>query len=101
MKKIISLALIALSLSGCSYMRVHKMDIEQGNIVTQENVSRLHKGMSKDQVKAIMGTPMLINVFTPNLVSYVYTFQAGYMPFKKSRITLLFERGKLHEIIRN
>lgn len=100
MKKLILIILVSCLFSGCALFRTHKHDIEQGNIITQEEVSRIHLGMSEYQVKEVMGTPLLINVFTPSRVAYVYTFQAGHDARQVKRLTCLFQHGRLREIIR-
>lgn len=99
MKKLISLTLIALILSSCSLFRIHKMDIEQGNIITQEKIDQLRPGMSEMQVKEIMGTPVLINMFSPNRVDYVYTLQQGYSKMQERRVTCIFRGTILKEVI--
>lgn len=88
-----------LTLAGCSLFNVHKMDIEQGNILSTKMVNRLHPGMSKTQVKRIMGTPLLVAAFTPDRVEYVYTFQAGNKPMQEKRVTCIFKHNRLVEII--
>lgn len=99
MKKIIPLIiLMSFVFSGCSLFQVHKLDIEQGNIITQENVSRLHIGMTEAQVKQVMGNPVLLNIFSPNRLDYVYTFQAGHGERTEKRLTLIFVRGRLQSI---
>lgn len=98
MKKALTLVLIGFLLSGCSFFRVHKMDIEQGNIITQENVSQLHIGMSEAQVRAIMGTPLLVNIFTPNRVEYVYTYKKAYEDLIEKHVSLIFVGGRLSHI---
>ena len=98
MKKSLILILIGLTLSGCSLFRIHKMDIQQGNIIKPEEVSQLHKGMTEDQVKAIMGTPVLMNVFTEDRMEYVYTFKKGYGEMQEKRVICIFVNGRLRDI---
>lgn len=98
MKNLISLVLIAFLLTGCSAFRVHKIDVDQGNILNEQEVERLRPGMSQEQVKEIMGTPVLVNIFTPNRVEYVYTFQSGYEKMKEKRVLLIFQNGRLRDI---
>lgn len=86
--------LIISALTGC----VHKMDIEQGNIITPEQVSKLHTGMTEAQVKAIMGVPVLTNTFTEQQMDYVYTYKAGYGPLNEKYVTLIFNHQRLQEI---
>ncbi len=90
--------LLSFSLSSCSLFRVHKADIEQGNVFTAEDTARLRPGMTEAQVEAIMGAPVLINVFTSNRLEYVYTFKAGYGQMLEKRITVVFVKGKVSEI---
>ena len=84
-------------LTGC-FLRPHKMDIEQGNVFTLEEVSKLKPGMSESQVKGIMGTPVLVNIFTPNRMEYVYTFQPGHQNRLEKRVSCIFVAGRLQEI---
>ena len=73
--------LLATVLSGCSsvprIVNEYKIDVQQGNVLTQEMVSQLKPGLTKDQVRFILGTPMLIDVFHPNRWDYVYRLQKG------------------------
>ena len=94
MKKILSIFITVIVLSGC----VHKMDIEQGNVITPEMVSKLHNGMSEEQVKSIMGTPMLLNTFDDNRIDYVYTLKPAYGKLTEKNITLIFRNHRLQEI---
>lgn len=96
MKKNLALITLLVSLSGCSF--VHKMNIEQGNSFTPEMVQRLHPGMSEDQVREIMGTPMLTNTFDNNRLDYVYTYQPGHKPMTEKRVTLYFKNHILKNI---
>lgn len=99
MKKHITLTLIIFFLSGCSF--IHKNDVVQGNVVTPEDVSQLHRGMNESHVKGLLGTPLLVNVFTKDQVAYVYTYQAGRQPMQINRLTLRFRQGVLQEIVRS
>lgn len=101
MKRIITLVLIGFFLSGCSFFQVHKMEIEQGNIISYEKIHELHRGMTQAEVKNVMGTPVLINIFAPNRYEYVYTFQPGYGKLQEKRLTCLFLHGRLSDFRTN
>jgi outer membrane protein assembly factor BamE len=90
MRKMLIVLSILISLSGCSYFKVHKMDIEM--------VSRIHTGMTQSEVKDILGEPVLSNVFDPNRLDYVYTYKPGNGKSVEKYITLIFRNGKLTEI---
>jgi len=98
MKKLLLLALAGLFLSGCSVFSPHKMDVQQGNIFTEAQIKRLHKGMSKSQVRAVMGTPVSMNIFNNNQVDYVYTNQPGHQKITIKRVVCTFRDGELVDI---
>ena len=68
------LSCAALSLGGC-FPGVYKIDIQQGNIITQDMLDQLKPGMTRRQVHYVLGTPIAENTFDPTLESYVYTIQ--------------------------
>jgi len=77
---------------------VYKMPIQQGNILTPELVASLEPGMSKRQVRFLLGTPLLTDVFYPNRWDYTYTIRRGHEPMEKKRLTLFFEDDALARI---
>ncbi len=68
-------------LAGCSsvprIVNEYKIDVQQGNVLSQEMVSQLRPGLSKDQVRFILGTPMLQDMFHANRWDYVYSLKKG------------------------
>lgn len=71
--------LIAAALAGCGMgvpripgVTPYRIEIQQGNYVGQEAVSQLKPGMTKDQVRSILGTPLLTDIFHANRWDYVY-----------------------------
>ena len=74
---------------------LHKIDIQQGNVVDQEMLDQLKAGMDKKQVKFIMGTPVLIDPFHNERWEYIYSFQEGGTVREQRHITLHFENDKL------
>jgi len=96
MKYIITLSILIFSLSSCS---TYKMDVQQGNALTNEAVSQLAKGMSKDEVTSLLGTPLLQDNFRRDRWDYIYYSQKGRSENpKKQSITLLFQNDKLVEV---
>lgn len=71
---LIFLVCLIVTLEGC----VYHPPIQQGNVFTDKDLSTLHKGITKDQVRAILDDPVLVNIFSDNrMMVYVYTFQQG------------------------
>ncbi len=94
MQKIFILVTTLLLLTGC----VHKIDIQQGNIIEQDKVNKLHTGMSKGEVETLMGTPVLINTFNDNRVDYVYTMKRGSNARTEKSVILTFQENRLRNI---
>jgi outer membrane protein assembly factor BamE len=96
------LLLAAPLLTACSGVPIlpgllpYKMEIQQGNYVTQEMVSRLKPGMTRDQVRFIMGTPLVADIFHAERWDYVYTRvpeRGG--PLEERRVAVFFKDDKL------
>jgi outer membrane protein assembly factor BamE len=90
--------LMIFMLSGCSFFQIRRPIIEQGNVITNESVSRLHTGMSPAAVAEVMGTPVLSNILTPNRMEYIYTYQDRTNPRIVKRVSLIFSNGSLVRI---
>lgn len=95
--KIILLSLILLvpALSSCAS---YKMDIRQGNFVTADMRGKLKLGMSRQQVRYVMGTPLVNDAFHGNRWDYVYRLEHGGKVVDKQNLTLYFEDDKLVRI---
>jgi len=74
---------------------VYKMTVQQGNILTEETVDRLEPGMTKSQVRFLLGTPMLEDIFHENRWDYTYTIRRGRKDLQKTRLTLHFQDDAL------
>lgn len=74
---------------------VYRINIPQGNIITQEMVDQLRPGLTKRQVNFILGTPMLKDTFNQDRWDYVYSFQAGGGERLQERLTVYFENNEL------
>ncbi len=85
-----------ISLGGCSVPGVYKIDVQQGNIITQEMVDQLRPGMTAQQVRFIMGTPLVTDTFSPQRWDYLYSLEPGRQQRRQERISLMFDdQGRL------
>jgi len=96
----IKLILLSMLLASCSYLSSpvlspYKMDIRQGNYVTPEMRDKLKIGMSRQQVRYVLGTPMVSDVFHGDRWDYVYLLEQHGEVVEKQRLTLYFEGDKL------
>ncbi|MEM7466476.1 MAG: outer membrane protein assembly factor BamE [Pseudomonadota bacterium] len=74
---------------------VHRIDVQQGNVVTQEMIAQLQYGMDKKKVRFIMGTPIIKDTFHSDRWDYLYTEQQGGDDLQRRRVTLYFENELL------
>ncbi len=77
---------------------VHKIDIQQGNVITQEMIAQLAVGMDKKKVIFIMGSPIILDTFHTGRWDYLYVFKQGGSVAKRRQITLYFSDNKLARI---
>ncbi|MBV2134926.1 outer membrane protein assembly factor BamE [Pseudomonas sp. MAP12] len=78
------------ALAGCSLPGVYKIDIQQGNVITQDMIDQLRPGMTRRQVRFIMGNPLITDTFHANRWDYLYSLQPGGGERQQERISLLF-----------
>lgn len=90
-------ALVATSvLAGCSFDSIvgvvdpYRIDVRQGNYVDQEMVSQLRRGMTRDQVRFVMGSPLVVDMFREDRWDYVYRFRPGRGDVQQRVISVLF-----------
>jgi len=86
-----SLTLVGLlALAGCSFPGVYKIDIQQGNVVTQDMIDQLRPGMTRRQVRFIMGNPLIQDTFNTNRWDYLYSLQPGGGQRQQERMSIFF-----------
>ncbi len=98
MPRITTLLLLStlLVLGGCSSLRfpgVYRIDIPQGNFVTEDMLSQLQPGMTPEQVRFALGAPTLIDPFTANVWFYPMTYRPGKGEKVSQKIAVYFEGG--------
>jgi len=76
----------------------YKIDVQQGNYVTQEMMSQLKAGMSKEQVRLALGTPLLTDVFHADRWDYVYWREAPDGKRESRKLAVYFADGKLARV---
>ena len=101
--KIIIVLIILLpitALSGCSsgLLSVHKIDVQQGNALAQESVDKLKIGMNQDQVRHLLGNPLVTGMFRSDRWDYVYYFKPGNGDTDGHRVTVFFNDGQVVRI---
>ncbi len=97
--KILALTVLLL-LTGCSYLPpiLYKIDVQQGNVITEEMLDKLKPGMTKAQVLFVLGSPLIVDTFRDNRWDYVYIFREKGKLVEQKRLTIFFENDKIVHI---
>lgn len=96
------MALVSLALAACSsfdqattkavsVITPYKMDIVQGNVVTKEQFARIKPGMSRAQVRDVMGTALLTSVFHADRWDYIFTLKSQSAQTQQRKVTVYFK----------
>ena len=97
------LLLLATLLTGCSgnIFSIHRIDIEQGNIIEPVVVNELSPGMTRKQVLALLGHPVLEPVLNPDRWEYVYYRKLPDKPVEKRTVIVHFRDDRIASIDKN
>ncbi len=90
-----ALLAVCIGLTGC----VYRMEIQQGNYLDGHAVSQLKVGMTRSQVRYLLGTPMVEDVFNKDRWDYIYYYKHGYVrrPIE-SRVIVYFQDDKVQRL---
>jgi outer membrane protein assembly factor BamE len=103
----ISLASVMLFAAGCSrapvpmpeFVKPYRMTIQQGNFVTREMVEQLKPGMTKEQVRFILGTPLLTDIFHADRWDYTFYRDMPGAKREQRNFSVIFEDQKLSRVV--
>ena len=105
MRTYLSAAILASSLlAGCSIDSVvgvvdpYRIDVRQGNYVDQDMVSQLKRGMSREQVRFVLGSPLVVDMFRKDRWDYVYRFKPGSGQPEQRLISVFFVDDRLDHV---
>lgn len=75
--RLLILGTVCSLLAACNSFNPYKIDVQQGNVLTQEMVAQLKPGQTREQVRYILGTPLLADIFHQQRWDYVYSYRKG------------------------
>ncbi|NNJ93132.1 MAG: outer membrane protein assembly factor BamE [Halobacteria archaeon] len=91
----------SLCLGACSindWSLVHRIDVQQGNVITQDVINQLEPGMTRRQVQFVAGSPMVADVFHQDRWDYLYRMKTGTGKVTREHVSLYFEDDALVRI---
>lgn len=88
--------LLTAACSGLSSLRPYRIEIQQGNYVTKEMLGQVKPGLTRDQVRFVLGTPLMSDIFHGDRWDYVFMHRpANSTEVEYHRLAVFFEDGKL------
>lgn len=97
LKGVVAVSLLAI-LSGC----VYRMNIQQGNFLEGRTVDQLQAGMTRSQVRYLLGTPMVPDAFDRDRWDYLYYFKKGRLTKPEERhLIVYFHEDKVDKFEKN
>ena len=95
----ISCTVGAFLLSLLTVACIYRMNIQQGNLIDPEQIDQLEVGMTRSQVRFLLGTPMVVDSFNPDRWDYIYRLQRGHKrKVDKHHLVVWFESDKVARI---
>lgn len=94
--RVLLLSLVVLTLSGCQL--IYKLPTRQGNVLEQTELDKLKPGMTREQVKFVMGTPLAATPFRDDRWDYVGYYKSPRGDVSKRTVTLYFEGDTLAKL---
>jgi outer membrane protein assembly factor BamE len=100
MRAILLTLVVSILLAGCSSVPslLYKIEVQQGNVITQEMVDKLKPGMTRSQVRFALGSPMINDAFHNNRWDYVYRLEQEGRLVEQRRLTVFFDEDNLIRI---
>jgi len=103
LRNLLVACLLLPALNACGGFGVYKIDVQQGNLITQDQLAKIKPGMSRLDVRNLLGTPLLQDVFNGNRWDYYFSNEQGkYGPFgresMKYKATVFFENEKVAKV---
>ena len=103
------LFVVCASAAGCSsfngasnslagLVKPYKIDVVQGNFVSKEQAAALSPGMTRGQVRGILGSPLLTSIFHADRWDYVFTFRRQGVEPQSRRVTVFFKEDLLTRV---
>jgi len=101
MRTLLVITSLALSLTNCMSYDFARRVVQQGNLLPEDKINRLHTGMSKDETAILMGTSLLSPTFNNERWDYAYTWRRGNSKTTLKHVSLYFKGDRIVRIEKN
>jgi len=90
---------VAFALSACSFFAPYSIDIRQGNYIDESMLAQLKPGMTREQVRFALGSPLVTDAFHSDRWDYIYRFKPGNSSKAEQRaVSVFFVNDKLDRV---
>lgn len=99
--RLAAILLLALGIAACAppdWLTPYRVEINQGNYVTQDMVAKLRPGMTKSQVRFVLGTSLLVDPFHKDRWDYIYILEKDEKIVQRRVLTVIFVDDKLQRV---
>lgn len=93
--KTVFVSLLAATITSCASYDFSRRNAQQGNLLPEHKIAKLHQGMTQDEVELLLSTSLVHPIFTENRMDYVYTNRKGLGNMTIKRLSLYFSNGRL------
>lgn len=77
------------------FIKPYRVEVVQGNVVTKEMLTQLREGLTREQVRYVLGSPLLTDVFHADRWDYVFTIRRQGTPAQERRVTVYFDQDRV------
>lgn len=95
LSRILALGCLILITVSCT---MHRVEIQQGNVITPEMIAQLKPGMTRQQVQFVMGTASVMDPFHPERWDYIYILNIGKEEVNHRHVTVYFDGDLLQRV---
>lgn len=102
--RIFSIVVLLLAVAGCSNvpmlptLKPYRIDVQQGNYITQDMLAKLKPGMTRSQVRFALGTPLIVDPFRNDRWDYFYMLHKAGTLAERRVVTMVFKGDELLRI---
>jgi outer membrane protein assembly factor BamE len=89
---------VAFTLPACSFFAPYRIDVRQGNYIDESMLAQLKPGMTREQVRFVLGSPLVADVFRSNRWDYVYRFKPGHGDVRQRAISVFFVNDQFDRV---
>ena len=95
---VLAACLLLTACASDSFFYPHRIDVRQGNYVDQRMVSQLRQGMTREQVRYVLGSPLVVDMFRTDRWDYAYRYTEGWGETQKRNLSLYFVEDRLDRV---